>query len=145
MITQTVKSAFDAVTYCLIAFVAISLVVSGIMIGIMTGISVAERTREIGILRAIGASGGSICHIFNAENIFIGAASGVLGVAVTILLISPINSILAQMLNTQSLSARLQHVYALILIVLSIVITVLGGLVPALMATRKDPVKTMQD
>jgi len=145
MITQTIKSAFDAVTYCLIAFVAISLVVSGIMIAIMTGISVTERTREIGILRAIGASGISICHIFNGENMFIGVASGMMGVLAAVLLIPPINGLLAQALNTQSLSARLLPVHVLVLIALSVVITVLGGLIPALMASRKDPAIIMQD
>lgn len=128
----------------LIAFVAVSLVVSCIMIGIITHISVLERTKEIGILRALGASKQNISHVFNAETLIIGLCAGVLGVGISILLSFPINSIIQNLLGAATLSASLPVVSALLLVALSMVITLIGGLIPAKRAARKDPVTALR-
>ncbi|MGN1269899.1 MAG: ABC transporter permease, partial [Clostridia bacterium] len=136
----SVKTIVNAVTYVLIAFVSISLVVSSIMIGIITYISVYERTKEIGILRAIGASKRNISSIFNAETFIIGLLSGLFGIGITYLLIPVINTILHSFTGNIPLNVVLNPSNAIILIILSIILTLIGGLIPAKAASRKDPV-----
>ena len=128
------------ISYVLIAFVAVSLIVSCIMIGIITHISVMERTKEIGILRAMGASKRNISQVFNAETFIIGFCAGLLGVGISALLTIPINAILQSILGAESLTVSLPVVPAFVLIVLSMVITIIGGLLPAKKAAKKDPV-----
>ena len=114
------------------------------MIGIITHISVLERTKEIGILRAMGASKRNISQVFNAETIIIGLFAGILGVGVTALLTIPINSILQNLLGAATLSAALPLSAALLLVVLSMAITVIAGLIPAKKAAKKDPVTALR-
>ncbi len=144
VLMSSVKTIVDAVSYVLIAFVSISLVVSSIMIGVITYISVYERTKEIGILRAIGASKHNISSIFNAETFIIGFLSGLFGVVISYLLIPPINLILHHFIGDVPLSAALDPRMALFLIALSIVLTLLGGLIPARSASKKDPVEALR-
>lgn len=140
MLTSSVTTIINGISYVLIAFVAISLVVSCIMIGIITHISVMERTKEIGILRALGASKRNISQVFNAETFIIGCFSGVLGIIISLLLIIPINSIIQRVSGISDMTAQLSAPAALILIIISIVITIFGGLFPAKNAAKKDPV-----
>lgn len=144
VLMSSVKTIVDAVSYVLIAFVSISLVVSSIMIGVITYISVYERTKEIGILRAIGASKHNISSIFNAETFIIGLLSGLFGVGVSYLLIPPINLVLHHFTGDIPLSAALDPKMALFLIGLSIVLTLIGGLIPARAASKKDPVEALR-
>ncbi len=137
---SSVKTIVNAVSYVLIAFVSISLVVSSFMIGIITYISVYERTKEIGILRAIGASKHNISSIFNAETFIIGFLSGIFGVGFTYLVIPIINAILLNATNNVNIKAMLAPTSALILIVLSVILTLIGGIIPARAASKKDPV-----
>ncbi len=137
---SSVTTIINIISYVLIAFVAISLVVSCIMISIITQISVLERTREIGILRAIGASRRNISQVFNAETFIIGISSGLIGVIVSELLTIPMNMIIHSIAGTDTVNAILTWNNALILVIVSIVITVLSGLAPALSAAKKDPV-----
>ncbi len=141
---SSVTTIIDTVSYVLIAFVAVSLIVSCIMISIITQISVMERTKEIGILRAMGASKGNISQVFNAETFIIGTCSGLIGVGVTELLIFPINAVIHSLVGDTSVNAVLPWSYALILVVISIVITVCSGLVPALNAAKQDPVTALR-
>jgi putative ABC transport system permease protein len=110
------------------------------MIGIITHISVLERTKEIGILRALGASKRNISQVFNAETFIIGICSGIIGVAISMLLTIPINAVINSFLDADTLKANLQPGYAIILVAISMFITVLGGLLPAKKAAKKDPV-----
>ncbi len=144
VLMSSVKTIVDAVSYVLIAFVSISLIVSSIMIGVITYISVYERTKEIGILRAIGASKHNISSIFNAETFIIGLLSGLFGVLISYLLIPIINLILHHFTGDIPLSATLDIRMALFLIVLSIVLTLIGGLIPARSASKKDPVEALR-
>ena len=144
VLMSSVKAIVDAVSYVLIAFVSISLVVSSIMIGVITYISVYERTKEIGILRAMGASKHNISSIFNAETFIIGFLSGVIGVGISYLLIPPINLVLHHYIGDIPLSAALDPKMALFLIVLSIILTLIGGLIPARAASKKDPVEALR-
>lgn len=139
-----VTDIINAITYVLIAFVAISLVVSSIMIGVITLISVQERTKEIGILRAIGASKRNVSSMFNAETVMIGFASGVLGVGVTYLLCIPINAIVQALTNINNLRAYLPLNAALVLIAISVGLTLLSGLIPSRSAAKKDPVVALR-
>ena len=139
-LTSSITTIINGIFYVLIAFVAISLVVSCIMIGIITHISVMERTKEIGILRALGASKRNISQVFNAETFIIGCCAGVLGIGVSLLALLPINAIIAKVSGLTDLTAQLPVQSSLILIAISIVITILGGLIPAKKAARKDPV-----
>ena len=136
----SVKTIVNAVTYVLIAFVSISLIVSSIMIGIITYISVYERTKEIGILRAIGASKRNISSIFNAETFIIGMLSGLFGIGTTYILVPIINKILHHFTGNIPLNAKFYIENAMLLILLSIILTLIGGLIPAKKASNKDPV-----
>ena len=144
MLMNSVKVIVDAVSYVLIAFVSISLVVSSIMIGVITYISVYERTKEIGILRAIGASKHNISSIFNAETFIIGLLSGLFGVGFSYLVIPLINLVMRHFTGDIPLSAYLDPRTALLLIALSVVLTLIGGLIPARAASKKDPVEALR-
>lgn len=144
ILMSSVKVIVDAVSYVLIAFVSISLVVSSIMIGVITYISVYERTKEIGILRAIGASKRNISNIFNAETFIVGLLSGLLGIFITYLFIPLINLVLHHFIGDIPLNAQLYPFAALILIALSVVLTLIGGLIPAKAASKKDPVEALR-
>ena len=130
LLTGSITSIVDMISYVLIAFVGVSLIVSSIMIGIITHISVLERTKEIGILRAIGASKGNIAQVFNAETLIIGLLAGAIGVGASALLTLPINSLIRQLLGAESLTTSLPLGAALILVALSMAITLIAGLVP---------------
>lgn len=140
MLTSSITTIIDGISYVLVAFVAISLVVSCIMIGIITHISVMERTKEIGILRALGASKGNISQVFNAETFIIGCCAGLLGIGVSLLALIPMNMIIERLSGLTGLAAQLPVTSSAILIAISIVITMLGGLLPAKKAAKKDPV-----
>ena len=139
----SVTNIIDAVSYALIGFVSISLIVSSIMIGIITYISVLERTKEIGILRAIGASKGDISKVFNAETFIIGLIAGLLGIGITILLTIPINSLIYN-LSGVAIKATLEPFAGLILVLISMFLTIIAGLIPAKMASKKDPVEALR-
>ena len=141
---SSITTIIDAITYVLLAFVAISLVVSSIMIGVITLISVQERIKEIGILRAIGASKGNVSGMFNAETVIIGCASGLIGIGVTYLLCIPINMILHHLTGLMNLSAFLPWQAALILVGISILLSLISGLIPSRSAAKKDPVVALR-
>ena len=144
ILMNSVKTIVNAVSYVLIAFVSISLVVSSIMIGISTYISVYERTKEIGILRSIGASKRNISSIFNAETFIIGLLSGLFGIGISYTLIPIINAILHHYTGNIPLRACLAIDSALLLVILSIILTLIGGLIPARAASKKDPVEALR-
>lgn len=144
VLMSSVKTIVDAVSYVLIAFVSISLVVSSIMIGVITYISVYERKKEIGILRAIGASKHNISSIFNAETFIIGFLSGIFGIVISYLLIPIINLVLHHFTGDIPLNAALDPKTALFLIILSVILTLIGGLIPARSASKKDPVEALR-
>ena len=139
LIMSSVTSIVNIISYVLIAFVSISLVVSSIMIGIITYISVLERTKEIGILRSIGASKKDISRVFNAETLIIGFCAGVLGIVCTYLLTFPANAILKAVVNVSGL-VQVPWIPALVLVCISMILTVISGLIPSKMASKKDPV-----
>jgi len=141
---SSITTIINAITYILIAFVAISLVVSSIMIAVITLISVQERTKEIGILRAMGASKHNVSVMFNAETILIGFASGALGVIVTVILCFPINAIIHLVTGINSLNAYLPLGAAIILIFISVILNLFSGFIPAKSAARKDPVVALR-
>ena len=141
---SSITTIINAITYVLIAFVSISLVVSSIMIGVITLISVQERTKEIGVLRAIGASKRDVSSMFNAETIIIGLCSGVLGIVVTYLLCIPINLILHAATGIANLSAILPFGAAAILVAISVCLTLFSGLIPSRSAAKKDPVVALR-
>ena len=140
MMMSSVRTIIDSVSYALIAFVAVSLIVSSIMIGIITYISVMERTKEIGILRAIGASKRNISQVFNAETFIIGLMSGMLGIGITLLLLIPGNMLIQHYTDNPDIVAQLPTINALVLIALSVVLTLIGGFIPSKQAAKKDPV-----
>ncbi|MCQ2449183.1 MAG: ABC transporter ATP-binding protein/permease [Clostridia bacterium] len=144
LIMSSVTTVIKAITYVLIAFVAVSLIVSSIMIGVITLISVQERTKEIGILRAIGASKRNVSSMFNAETVIIGFASGFVGVAITYLLCIPINLILHHLTNLKNLSATLPIPVAVTLILISMFLTLIAGIIPSRSAAKKDPVVALR-
>lgn len=144
LLMSSVTTIINVISYVLIAFVAVSLVVSSIMIGIITYISVLERTKEIGILRAIGASKKNISQVFNAETFIIGLCSGIIGIGITLLLLIPGNAIIHVVTETETVNASLPFVGAIILIVLSILLTLIGGFIPAKKAAKKDPVAALR-
>ena len=143
MLMSSVTDIINAISYILIAFVAISLIVSSIMIGIITYISVLERTKEIGILRSIGASKRDISRVFNAETIIIGLVSGAIGILVTVLLNIPINLIIEEITDISGLSA-LPPIAGLILVAISVILTLIAGLMPSGYAAKKDPVVALR-
>ena len=143
MMMSSVTTIVDMISYVLIAFVSISLVVSSIMIGIITYISVLERTKEIGILRAIGASKKDISRVFNAETLIVGLAAGLIGIGVTLLLNIPINAIIKSLANVSGI-AKLPIVGGIILVFISVMLTVIAGLIPSKVASKKDPVEALR-
>lgn len=144
LMTSSLTTIINGISYVLIAFVAVSLIVSSIMIGIITYISVMERTKEIGILRALGASKKNISQLFNAETFIIGILSGIIGIGITLLLLIPINNVIQTVSKIEDLSAVLPLESAGVLILISIIITVIGGLIPSRSAAKKDPVEALR-
>ena len=144
MMFGMLNTMVDAVTYILVAFTSISLVVSSVMIGIITYISVVERTKEIGVLRSLGASKHEISNVFNAETFLIGMFSGLFGVAVTYLLSIPINLIIGIFVPEIGAVANLNPLAALILVLISITLTLISGLIPSRIAANKDPVVALR-
>ena len=144
LIMSSVTTIIDVISYVLIAFVAISLVVSSIMIGIITYISVLERTKEIGILRAIGASKRDISRVFNAETIIVGFGAGIIGIMATILICIPINALVHALTGIHSINAVLPPVAAVVLVLISMGLTVIAGLIPSKVAANKDPVVALR-
>ncbi|MBR3864684.1 MAG: ATP-binding cassette domain-containing protein [Clostridia bacterium] len=142
-VIDILKTLVDTITYILLALTGISLVVAAIMIAIITYVSVIERTREIGVLRAIGARKIDVTSVFNAETIIIGLVSGVLGILLALILQFPLNAILYSYTGIHSLVA-LSPIHALLLVAVSILVTLLSGMIPAIMASRRDPVKALR-
>ena len=144
LLMSSVTTIVNVISYVLMAFVAVSLIVSSIMIGIITYISVLERTKEIGILRAIGASKRNISRVFNAETFIIGLFSGCLGIGITLLLLIPINWIIHMIAESDVVNAMLPWNNAVTLIVLSVILTLIGGIIPSRKAAKKDPVAALR-
>ena len=144
ILMSSVKTIVDSVSYVLIAFVSISLVVSSIMIGIITYISVLERTKEIGVLRALGSSKKNISSIFNAETFIVGLCAGLLGIGVTASLVPPINYIIHSLTGNTDINAVLPIGAAVVLVILSVILTLIGGLIPSRQAAKKDPVLALR-
>ena len=144
ILIASVSDIINAISYVLIAFVSISLVVSSIMIGIITYISVLERTKEIGILRSLGASKLNVANVFNAETFIIGLGSGAFGVILTQILCYPINSIVRKATGIPSLTAYLPLKTGLVLTMISIVLTMIAGIIPSRMASNCDPVTALR-
>ena len=141
---SSVTTIIDTISYVLIAFIGISLVVSSIMIGVITYISVLERKKEIGILRAIGASKHNVAQVFNAETFIIGTLAGVIGIGVTLLLTIPINQLISFLSNGANVRASLPVMAGVILVILSIVLTLIGGIIPSKKAAKEDPVLALR-
>lgn len=142
---SSVTSIINSISYILVAFVAISLVVSSIMIGVITYISVLERKKEIGVLRAIGASKRNISQVFNAETFIIGALAGIIGIVVSLILIVPINQVIHNVTGKTNMNAALPLWAGIVLIMISIVLTLLGGIIPSRKAAKEDPVKALRN
>jgi len=139
LLVKSINTTINAISYVLIAFTSISLVVSSIMIGIITYISVLERTKEIGILRSIGARKKDISRVFNAETLIIGFVAGIIGIGVTLLLSIPINIIIDNLVNISNIAA-LKTYHAIFLVLISMALTLIAGLIPSRIAAKKDPV-----
>ena len=144
LLMSSITTIINVISYVLIAFVAISLVVSSIMIGIITYISVLERTKEIGILRAIGASNRDVSHVFNAETVIIGFTAGAIGIILTLLLNIPINMIVHDLTGIMSLNSALPVAGGIGLVLISMILTFIAGLIPSGIAARKDPVEALR-
>ena len=144
LLMSSITSIISGISYLLIAFVSISLIVSSIMIGVITLISVQERTKEIGILRAVGASKKDVSRVFNAETLIVGLCAGLVGIGVSLLLTIPINAILLHFTGLTGLKATLPWEGAVILIAISALLTILAGLIPSRVAARKDPVEALR-
>lgn len=144
LLMSSITDIISGISYLLIAFVSISLVVSSIMIGIITYISVLERTREIGILRAIGGSKRDISTVFNAETLIVGLVSGIIGIGVSLLLLIPINAILYSATEIEGLKAFLPPIAAIILVAISMTLTLIAGVIPSRLAAKKDPVEALR-
>ncbi len=144
LMMSSISSIINVISYVLIAFVAISLVVSSIMIGIITYISVLERTKEIGILRSIGASKKDISRVFNAETLIVGFVSGGLGIVITVILNIPINMIIKAMSGISGVSSSLPFEGGVLLVVISMILTLIAGLIPSKIAAKKDPVVALR-
>ena len=141
---KSVTKIINTISYVLIAFVAISLVVSSIMIGVITYISVLERRKEIGILRAMGASKRNVADVFNAETMITGFLAGLFGVGISLILLIPINSLIHKLAESTDVSAAMPWAAAVILVLLSVVLTLIGGLIPSKTASRQDPVTALR-
>ncbi len=141
---SSVTDIVNVISYVLVAFVAISLIVSSIMIGVITYISVLERKKEIGILRAIGASKRNISNVFNAETFIIGLFSGLLGIGITLILLIPINHVVHSISNSNQINATLPIVAGIVLIALSTILTLIGGIIPSKKAAKEDPVSALR-
>ena len=144
LLMSSVTTIINVISYVLMAFVAVSLIVSSIMIGIITYISVLERTKEIGILRAIGASKKNISRVFNAETFIIGLLSGLIGIGVSLLMLIPINVVIHIISGMDTVNAFLPLPYAVILILLSVLLTLIGGIIPSRKAAKRDPVAALR-
>ena len=144
LLMSSITTIMNVISYVLIAFVAISLVVSSIMTGIITYISVLERTKEIGILRAIGASNRDVSHVFNAETVIIGFTAGAIGILLTVLLNIPINMIVHDLTGIMSLNSALPPLGGAALVLISVILTFIAGLIPSGIAARKDPVEALR-
>lgn len=144
LLMSSVTTIIDVISVVLIAFVAVSLVVSSIMIGIITYISVLERTREIGVLRALGASKGNISQVFNAETLIIGLASGLMGIGIALLILIPGNQLIRNLAGEAQVRAFIRPLHCLILIFLSTLLTLIGGFIPSKKAARRDPVAALR-
>ncbi len=144
LLLSGVTTIINAISYVLIAFVSISLIVSSIMIGIITYISVLERTKEIGILRAIGASKKDVSLVFNAETVIVGLASGLIGIGLSLLFCIPINLIIHALSGLNNLTAFLQPLHCVVLVVISMSLTMIAGLIPSRIAAKKDPVEALR-
>ena len=144
LLMSSISIIIDVISYVLIAFVSISLIVSSIMIGIITYISVLERTKEIGILRSIGASKKDISRVFNAETLIVGFIAGLIGILATILLCLPINAIIRVLSGVEGVRASLPVVAAIILVAISMFLTFIAGLIPSRLASKKDPVEALR-
>lgn len=144
LLISSVSTIINAITYVLIAFVSISLVVSSIMIGIITYVSVLERTKEIGILRSVGARKRDVANVFNAETLIVGFISGTIGILLTYLLSIPANIILQSLIGIKNV-VSLQILHAVMLIAISMALTLISGLIPARIAAKKDPVKALRE
>lgn len=144
LLMSSVTTIINVISYVLIAFVAVSLIVSSIMIGIITYISVLERTKEIGILRALGASRKNISQVFNAETFIIGLCAGAMGVGISCLLLIPGNMLIHSLAGTTEVNASLPVASAAILVILSVLLTLIGGLIPSKKAAKKDPVTALR-
>ena len=145
LLMSSVTTIVNVISYVLIAFVAVSLIVSSIMIGIITYISVLERTKEIGILRAIGASKRNISSVFNAETFIIGLISGLMGIGISLLMLFPINGIIHAIAESNDVNAFLPLTNAIVLVVLSVLLTLIGGIIPSRKAAKKDPVAALRE
>ena len=141
---SSVTSIINSISYVLVAFVAISLIVSSIMIGVITYISVLERKKEIGVLRAIGASKSNISQVFNAETFIIGALSGIIGIGITLILIIPTNIIIHSVTDKAGINASLPILAGFILIIISTLLTLIGGIIPSRKAAKEDPVTALR-
>lgn len=141
---SSITGIISGISYLLIAFVGISLVVSSIMIGIITYISVLERTREIGILRAMGASKHDVKTVFNAETMLVGLTAGIMGILISVLLTIPINMVIHHVTDLDTLRAHVPVAGAVILVVISMLLTLISGLIPASVAAKKDPVEALR-
>lgn len=144
MLMSSVTDIIDIISYVLMAFVSISLIVSSIMIGVITYISVLERKKEIGILRAIGASKHNISEVFNAETFIIGLLAGVFGIVFTLLILIPGNMVIHHVAGNSNINAVLPAFGAIVLVILSVLLTLLGGLIPSRIAAKKDPVSALR-
>lgn len=144
LLMSSVTTIVNVISYVLIAFVAVSLIVSSIMIGIITYISVLERTKEIGILRAIGASKRNVSQVFNAETFIIGFCSGLIGIGIVLLLLIPGNAVIHAFAGSTDVNASLPATSAALLVALSVILTLLGGLIPSKKAAKKDPVTALR-
>ena len=142
---SSVTTIVNVISYVLIAFVAISLIVSSIMIGVITYISVLERRKEIGILRAIGASKKNVSAVFNAETCIIGLCAGLMGIGITLIMLIPVNAIIHALAEVNNINARLPVIPAIVLILLSIFLTFIGGLIPSKKASKSDPVTALRN
>ena len=144
LMMSSITTIINAISYVLMAFVAISLIVSSIMIGIITYISVLERTKEIGILRSIGASKSDISRVFNAETLIVGFAAGVIGIVITVILCIPITAVVRALTDINNISAALPFGGAIILVIISMLLTFFAGLIPSGVAAKKDPVEALR-